>query len=295
MADRNPHPAGNSTSGAIDLMYFPPALHTPGPSASDQFRCHEPIEPVVALKKECDLGYVLVTQCKRWSCDRRIYCEDAHLDDILRYTSPYPEHFIGIGGYNPLEIASSTHEAEIGIKQHGFRGIYVHPRSYGVALNDRRMYPLYVKALEWKVPVILDLRLMADDVHPAHTADMVQVAGDFDELNFVIAQSPWPGEELLHLVENLPNIYFCFDAAGLFAPAVRKFVNSTAAQTRCMWGSNGLPWKEALAEAARTGISNLSRLLHDNAVQLFGLDRLAKREATRFVESEPTPARIVAE
>lgn len=295
MVDRMRESAKDSTSGAIDLMYFPPALRASAHDGPEQFRCHEPVEPVVALKKECGLGYVMVTQCKRWSCDRRIYCEDAHLDDILRYTSPYPEHFVGIGAYNPLEIASSTHEAEIGIRQHGFRGIYVHPGSSGVSLNDRRMYPLYVKALEWKVPVILDLRLIVDDVHPARVADMVQVAGDFDELNFVIAQCPWPGEEMLHLVDNLPNIYFCFDTAGLLIPVVRKFVNSTVGQARCMWGSNGLPWKEALAEAARIEIPNLSRLLRENAVQLFGLDRLARREAMPFVESEPTPTRIVAE
>lgn len=294
MADRTLQSAGDFTSGAIDLMYFPPAYRASGRSGSEN-RCHESIETVVALKKECGLGYVFVTQCKRWSCDRRIYCEDAHLDDILRYTSPYPEHFIGIGGYDPLDIAGSAQEAEIGIKQHGFRGIYVHPGSSGVAINDRRMYPLFVKAIEWQVPVILDLRLLAEETHPVRASEMVQVAGDLAQLNFVVAQSRWPREEMVSLVENLPNIYFCFDTAALLAPNVRAFVNSESGQTRCMWGSNGLPWKEALAEVARIEISNPLRLLRDNAVQLFGLNRLPKRQATPFIESEPTPARIVAE
>jgi predicted TIM-barrel fold metal-dependent hydrolase len=294
MADKRLQPKKDCTHGAIDLMYFPPARRTSRQSRGES-RCHEPIDPLVDLKKEGGLGYVFVTQCKRWSCDRRIYCEDAHLDDILRYTSPYPEHFIGIGGYNPLEISGSTHEAEIGIQQHGFRGIYVHPGSYGVALNDRRMYPLYAKALEWRVPVILDLRLLANEMHPVRASEMVQVAGDLAELNFVVAQSPWPGDEMLHLVENLPNIYFCFDTAALLKPVVRNFVNSPSGQSRCTWGSNGLPWQEALAEVARIEISNTPRLLRDNAIDLFGLNRLRKREATPFVESEPTPARIVAE
>ena len=292
MADRTAQAVKNS--GPIDLMYFPPAHRASGPSGGEN-RCHESIEMAVGVKKECALEYVFVTQCKRWSCDRRIYCEDVHLDDILRYTSPYPEHFIGIGGYNPLEIASSTHEAEIGIKQHGFRGVYVHPGSFGVALCDRRMYPLYAKAQEWQVPAIVDLRLLAPETHPVRASELVQVAGDFAELNFVIAQSQWPGEEMIHLVENLPNVYFCFDTAGLLTPAVRAFVNSHAGQSRCMWGSNGLPWKEALAELARLEIANPAALLRENAVRTFGLDNLQKREAMPFVESEPTPARIVAE
>ena len=119
--------AEDSTRGAIDLMYFPPA----GTSASLIVKdcCHEPVQSVVALKKESGLDYVFVTQCKRWSCDRRIFCDNAAVDDILRYTQPYPEHFVGIGDYNPFEIARSTQENEIGVREHGFRGIYVHPGS----------------------------------------------------------------------------------------------------------------------------------------------------------------------
>jgi hypothetical protein len=119
------------------------------------------------------------------------------------------------------------------------------------------MYPLYAKAVEWQIPVILDVRLIADASHPVCDSEGVQVTGDFAELNFVFAQSLWPGEEMLRLVENLPNIYFCFDTAQLITPDVRSFVNSVSGQARCMWGSNGLPWKEALAEVARIEIANL--------------------------------------
>jgi predicted TIM-barrel fold metal-dependent hydrolase len=291
MADSKFHPAENSASGAIDLLYFPPAH----PTSSDDARCHEPIESVVALKKECNLDYVFVTQCKRWSCDRRIYCEDAHLDDILRYTSPYPQHFIGIGGYNPLQITGSIQEAEIGVKHHGFRGIYVHPGSFGVMPNDRRMYPLYLKAVEWQLPAILDLRRIDDDKRPVLVSEIEQVASDFSELQFVIAQPPWSDQEMFRMGDNFANLYFCFDTAALLTPSARKFVNSPAGQSRCMWGSNGLPWKEALAEVARIEISNAPRLLRHNAVQLFGLDHLPIREAVPFVESEQASTRIVAE
>ena len=294
MAEASIHPAADLTIGAIDLMYFPPARRSGVPQAGDA-PCHEPIKPVVTLKKESGLRCVFVTQCKRWSCDRRIYCEDAHLDDILRYTAPYPEHFVGIGGYNPLEIANSIHESEIGICSHGFRGVYVHPGSFGVTLGDRRMYPLYMKAIEWRVPVILDVRLLSAADHVVRPAEVEQVAGDFSDLSFVIAQPQWPSEDMLGLAENLPNIHFCFDTPSLLTPAVRGFLNNPVGQTRCMWGSNGLPWKEALAEVARLQARNTSALLRDNATQLFGLDHLPLRQPEPFVESEEPPTRIVAE
>jgi len=294
MAERNLHPATDLSIGAIDLMYFPPARRS-GATERSEPGCHEPVEPVVTLKKENGLGYVFITQCKRWSCDRRVYCDDAHLDDILRYTVPYPEHFIGISGYNPLEIAHSTHEAEMGIRSHGFRGVYVHPGSFGLTLSDRRMYPLYVKAIEWQVPVILDVRLLSAADHLVRLNEMEQVASDFSDLSFVIAQPQWSSEEMLRLVDDLANVNFCFDTPALLAPAVRGVVNSPAGRTRCMWGSNGLPWKEVLTEVVRLDSPHTRALLRDNAVQLFGLDHLPARKPMPFVESEEPPARIVAE
>jgi len=284
-------PAEESIRGAIDLMYFPPACNSSTVAVED--RCHEPVETVVALKKECDLDYVFVTQCKRWSCDRRAFCGDAPLEDILRYTQPYPEHFIGIGNYNPFEIARNTQENEIGIKNHGFRGIYVHPGSFGISPNDRRMYPLYVKALEWQVPVILDLRLTAGNTRPVRVTEMEQIASDFSDLSFVAAESQWVGEEMVRLADNFANVHFCFDGPALHIQSIRSFVNSSAGQSRSMWGSNGLPWKEALADVGRLTFANSNQLFRENALRLFGLNRLPLRPAMAFIESENAHMRII--
>jgi predicted TIM-barrel fold metal-dependent hydrolase len=44
-------------------------------------------------------------------------------------------------------------------------------------------------------------------------------------------------------------------------------------QDRCLWGTNGLPWKESLDQWEAIGLKSETKrhLLHDNAVQLFGL------------------------
>ncbi len=294
MAGNNTRSTKGFISGAIDVMYFPPARKSSTPAAADP-PCHEPIGRAITLKEECGLHYVFITPCKRWSCDRRIYCEDTHLDDILRYTQPHPEHFIGIGAFNPLEIGDSIHEIESGVKHHGFRGIYVHPGSFGISMSDRRMYPLYVKAMEWQVPVILDVRPLAGDVHQPRISELTQVAADFPELPLVVAQAPWATQELLAVLEDWANVYVCFDSEMLLSNAARQLLNSPLGAGRCIWGSNGLPWKEALGDVLSAHPVNASAIVRDNAAQLFRLNHLRKRKSKAFVESEEAPSRIVAE
>jgi hypothetical protein len=100
---------------------------------------------------------------------------------------------------------------------------------------------------------------------------------------------------MLRLADNGANIYFCFDSPALRTPAARAVVNNPAGQARCMWGSSGMPWKEALSAIDRLHIPGTSALLRDNAAELFGLDRLPSRKAIPFVESEEAPMRIGAE
>jgi predicted TIM-barrel fold metal-dependent hydrolase len=56
-------------------------------------------------------------------------------------------------------------------------------------------------------------------------------------------------------------------------PEVVHFVNSRMGQDRCLWGTNGLPWGESLAQLEGLGLRPEARrkLVHDNAASLFRL------------------------
>jgi hypothetical protein len=287
------HVPVDQSNGAIDLLYFPPARRAVAPCASET-RCHEPIDSAVALKQECGLGYVFVTKCKRTECDRRIYCEETQLDDVLRYTLRYPEHFIGIGAFNPLDIAESTHQTEIGVRHYGFKGIYVHPGDFGISLCDRRMYPLYVKALDWKTPVIVNLETIGN-AKPVRPDTLQQIAGDLPDLNFVIVQPRWTSDEMSRLTDDAPNIHYCFDTDSLLNGNKLEFANSPTGRSRCMWGSNGYAWEEALAGLAKTKLHDRESFLHGNATRVFGLKQHRKRKVKPYHEIEEVPLRIVAE
>ncbi len=276
-------------TGAIDLLYFPVT-----PDAAN-VRCHEPIEPVGAVARENNIAAVFVTPCRQFSCDRRWMCPETQLDDVLRYTAPHPETFVGLGSYNPLDIGPSLQQAEIGITQHGFRGIYVHPGSFGLAPNDRRMYPLYGRALGWGVPVILDLRRITQDSPTVLVAEIEQIARDFSGLTFVLAQPAWSNNEMLHLVEDFDNLNFCFDTTALQTPAGREFILSPVGKYRWTWGSNGHSWKESLAAIARIGVGNPGKMLRENAIRIFALDRMPKQGASPYIADKPAELPILAE
>jgi len=270
-------PLTGTKLGAIDLMYFPPASS----SHLNELPCHEAIEPCVRMLHEVGIDKVFVTQCKRWSCDRRWMCNDTQLDEILRYTRPHPEVFIGIAGYNPFDIGPSVHEAEYGIRDHGFRGVYVHPGSFGLMLSDRRVYPLFVKTLDWNVPVIADIKPLAKGDPNVSVEEMEQVAGDFPELR-IVARCNWTGEEIARLADNCPNLYFCFGNSSLLNHQILEFVNSEAGQGRCLWGSDGVPWKTALPQFRGLQVIAPDKLLHSNAARVFALHRKPRKHILPF-------------
>lgn len=49
--------------------------------------------------------------------------------------------FIGAVGYNPFRIDDSLRRIETFVRDHGFRYVYFHPMTFGLAANDRRCYP----------------------------------------------------------------------------------------------------------------------------------------------------------
>jgi len=265
-----------AAAAAIDVMYFPPAREGMAEACSAEPRCYEPVERAAELLHRAGLDKAFVTQCKRWSCERRWMCEDTALDDVLRYALPYPCLFVGIAGYNPLNISASLHEAEIGVQLQGFRGVYVHPGSFGLSINDRRMYPLYAKAVEWRVPVILDMRHLRDFSDGLTPAAMARVLWDFEEATFVIAQSGWSVSDMEHLAGRCENIGFAFDSRALGRADLREFVGLPVLRDRCLWGSNGQPWDVCLPVVQSMPFTPEVRdkLLHENADRIFRLQAL---------------------
>jgi predicted TIM-barrel fold metal-dependent hydrolase len=203
---------------------------------------------------------------------------DTRLDEVTAYTEAFPDRFVGLAGYNPFRIKESLAEIERAVRDHHFRGVYVHIYGFDMPIHDARMYPLYAKCVELDVPVSLQVGHVLEGMPSEHARPIYldRVACDFPDLKLVGAHTGWPWvEELISVCYKWDNVYLGVDAwmPKYLKPEIVQFMNNRMGQDRALWGTNGLPWKENLAQVDELGLRPEARrkLLRENAVQLFKL------------------------
>lgn len=238
----------------------------------------ESIETMLQKMDEANVDKVFITQTKMWSYRNKWMYMDTQLDEVTQYTGRYPDRFVGLAGYNPFRIPESLREIEVGVKEHGFRGVYIHIYGFDIPLSDRKMYPLYAKCVELDIPVSMQVGHVLEGMPSEHGRPMHldQIASDFPDLKMVGAHTGWPWvEELISACYKWENIYFGIDAwmPKYLKPEIVQFIGSRLGQDRCLWGTNGLSWKESLAQLEQLKLREEAKrnLLRDNAIRLFRL------------------------
>ncbi len=243
---------------------------------------YESIEEMIRQMDEAGVERVFIAQCKMWSYWRKWMYMDTQLEEVLQYTQRYPDRFVGLAGYNPYRITESLREIEIAVRDYGFRGVYAHIYGFDIPIHDRKMYPLYAKCVELDIPVSLQvghvLEAMPSDCGRPIYLD--RVACDFPELKIIGAHTGWPWvEELISVCYKWENVWMGIDAwmPKYLKPEIIQFINSRLGQDRCVWGTNGLPWKENLRQLDELGLKPEAKrkLLRENALKLFKLDAAA--------------------
>jgi predicted TIM-barrel fold metal-dependent hydrolase len=236
------------------------------------------INTMVRKMDEANVERVFITQTKMWSHWNKWMYMDTTLEEVAQYTRLYPDRFIGLAGYNPFRIKDSLREIEVAVKEHGFRGVYVHIYGFDIPLHDPKMYPLYAKCVELDVPVSMQVGHVLEAMPSEHARPMYldRVACDFPDLKMIGAHTGWPWvEELISVCYKWENIWLGIDAwmPKYLKPEVIQFIGSRMGQDRCLWGTNGLPWKESLDQVEQLGLrpDAKRKLLRDNAVALFRL------------------------
>jgi predicted TIM-barrel fold metal-dependent hydrolase len=239
---------------------------------------YDSIEDMLALMDDAGVERVFITQCKMWSYRRKWMYMDTQLEEVAQYTRAHPTRFVGLAGYDPFHIKESLAEIETAVRDYGFKGVYVHIYGFDIPLDDRKMYPLYAKCVELDVPVSVQvghvLEAMPSDCARPMLLD--RVACDFPDLRILGAHTGWPWvEELISVCYKWDNVWFGVDAwmPKYLSPQILQFVNSRMGQDRCVWGTNGLPWKENLRQLDDLQLRDEARrkLVRDNAVELFKL------------------------
>ena len=279
--------------GAIDIMYY---VATPEfikkwteakkgelicrmeRALGGSLPCFDSIEAMIQQMDAAHVDKVFITQTKMWSYRNKWMYMDTQLEEVTQYTSRYPERFVGLAGYNPFRIPESLSEIETAVKQHGFKGVYVHIYGFDIPLSDRKMYPLFAKCVDLDIPVSMQVGHVLEGMPSEHgrPSHLDQIASDFPTLKMVGAHTGWPWvEELISACYKWENIWFGIDAwmPKYLGPEIVHYIGSRLGLDRCLWGTNGLPWKASLDQVEGLGLreENKRNLLRENAVSLFKL------------------------
>lgn len=245
-----------------------------------------PTEPNPELKLEQAIAQLDATGCEAivLAC-LKMYSYRSHHKLIMdmpeevvaEAVAAYPDRFIGAAGYNPWRIDESLRRIETFVREYGFRYVYFHPITFGMAPNDRRCYPLYAKCAELRIPVGLQVGHSAEPLPSDVGRPMLvdDVAIDFPDLRINLSHTGWPWTgEFISMLWRHPNVYG--DISAYFPKSLdAELVRAMDRQLRhkVMLGTNGFPLERCLAELDELPLKEQTkeRIKRENAAEFLGL------------------------
>lgn len=236
---------------------------------------------VEAMLKEMDevgVQYTFIDQMVAWSRRDHKLWWDLNIETMAELAKKGNGRVICGAGYNPFRIKESLENIERAVKEFGFKYVWAHPITFGLAPNDKKMYPLYVKCIELDIPCCMQVGHSAEPLpsevgHPMY-AD--EVALDFPEVTLVLTHTGWPWvQEWESMVWKHPNVYGNIGAyypSSLEASTVR-FMDSRG-QDKVMWATNGYGFGRCKKELLELPIKDdvKRKVLRDNALKVFKLE-----------------------
>jgi hypothetical protein len=197
----------------------------------------------------------------------------------------HPDRFSGLAGIDPFEGMKGVRELEHAVREYGFVGAHAYPHWFELAPNAARWYPFYAKCIELDVPIMAQVgqsMIYAPD-YPCRSVGRPitfdDVACDLPELKLIGMHVgiPWT-DEMIAMAWKHPNVHIICDAHSpkYWPPGFINYINSYG-QDKVIFGTDFpvLQMERTLAEIAALGLKPEvhRKLLRDNAVQLFKLDR----------------------
>lgn len=198
--------------------------------------------------------------------------------------SRYPGRFVGSVGADPNEGMKGIEKIVRAYETHDVRSISMFPAGTfpQVAINDKKMYPIYAKACELDIPVFVCTGVPGPRLKfaPQHVELVDEVMYDFPELTYVSRHGCQPWTELMvKLMLKWPGLHYSTSA---FAPKhydqrVIDYANTRGADKVLYAGyfPMGLSLERIMTEMRDVPFKDTvwPKFLHDNAARLLKLDR----------------------
>jgi predicted TIM-barrel fold metal-dependent hydrolase len=238
-------------------------------------------EPEAFLRRMDGLGVdkLLVCAIKTWSFKHQCLLENSTVEEVAAVTRQAPSRLFGLYGVNVHLGMQGVAEFERAVRDHGFKGLHIHPHGYGLPPGHAFYFPFYAKAQELGVPAVISmghtLDLMPND--PGRPIHLDTVALYFSNLAVICTHTGWPWtEEAIALAWKHPNLFIGTSAHApkYWKPELVKFINSHG-QDKVMWGTDYplIDHEESLRQIDALGLKPASKekFLRRNAARIFNL------------------------
>lgn len=236
------------------------------------------VDEMLTEMDEAGFDYVVMSDYKQWSYRRHFQLiMDYGIELVNEKKEQGNGRVLGGASYNPFRIEESLRDIDKAVKEYGFKCVYFHPITFGLAPNDRQCYPLYAKCVELGIPVGFQVghsaEILPSEVGRPMYAD--QVAIDFPNLTIILSHTGWPWvEEWMSMLFRHPNVYG--DTAGYFPssydPRLIEFMNGRG-RDKVLFGTNGFGLKMLKDQFMQLPLKDKvkPKVLRENALKVFNL------------------------
>ena len=211
---------------------------------------------------------------------------DALNEGVGKLASEQPDKFSGYGtiSMSPVKIPRALAQVRR-VAELGLTGLSLQPSFFGLAIDDRVLYPVYAKADELGLHVALHTGInytVSFPIRNDQPMQVDQVACDFPGLVLIACHAGWPWvAEMVAVLRKHPNVYAEF---GGLAPryvcepntgweVMKRFMNSLLSQ-QVLHGTDWpvFPMDKALSQWRAGGLRDhvLDALTGGNAARLLG-------------------------
>ena len=240
--------------------------------------------PEKQLRDADDPIAVTLGEMDRWGIDRGLIGVGEPGDVGERALKQHPDRFIPSASFDPNQGMEGIRSIVRAHDTWGIRAVGVFPAGTfpQVAINDKKMYPLYSKCVELGIPVFCCAGVPGPRLKFAvqHVELIDEVMYDFPELTFVTRHGCEPWADLaVKLMLTWPGLHYSTSA---FAPryypkAVIDYANTRGADKVIYAGyfPMGLSIERIMTEMPGVGFKDdvWPKFLRTNALRVLGLDR----------------------
>ena len=194
----------------------------------------------------------------------------------------FPDVFVGFAGADPYQGMKAVREFERGVRELGLRGLNLGPWLHKMVADDKRYYPLYAKAVELDVPVVLHMSMHFDPTTPMETGNpshLDEVCTHFPELKVIASHAGWPWIlQMVAVAWRHPNVYL--ELSGIRPRYLHHdlvdFFDTPVLRGRVLFATDYplLEWAPAISDVMALPIADATKqeILWDSAARLLGIE-----------------------